>query len=107
MITIAHDSQLNGVTLEEVLDALGVKKNLTDTEKTKVCIIEDINKLTQLINTMYSRKPGRLSESEFDELYDFSVEKLHLIQSDFKKQADWVRYQHGLSGQAPIQGVDF
>jgi len=107
MITISHDSQLDGVTLEEVLDTLGVKKNLTDVERMKVCIIEDINKMLVKINSMLKMSESGLKSKDFDFLYDRSIKDLETLQEVVANDLMYINYQHGLSGQERLQGADF
>lgn len=107
MITISHDSQLDGVTLEEVLDTLGVKKNLTDVERMKVCIIEDINKMLVKINSILKMSESGLKSKDFDFLYDRSIEDLETLQEVVANDLMYLNYQHGLSGQERLQGADF
>ena len=110
---ITHDTKLDGVTLEEVMDTLGVKKHLTLEEKQKASIIEDINKNSRDIDEIkFGKGASRpIPAKTFDQLYDESIKTLVAIERGVKEHLSYVRYQAGLSGQidpkSPIQGHDF
>lgn len=108
---ISHDTKLDGVTLEEVMDQLGVKKQLTLQEKQKVSIIEDINDINHEIAKLKGRRMGKMPASIFDQLYDSPIKSLLELQRLHREAVSYERYQAGLSGQidprGPIQGEDF
>lgn len=109
---ITHNTKLDGVTLEEVMDALGVKKQLSLEEKQKASIIEDINKNSRDIDEIRFKGVSRpIPTKTFDQLYDKSIKTLVAIERGVREHLTYVRYQAGLSGQidpkSPIQGHDF
>lgn len=108
---ISHDTKLDGVKLEELMDVLGVKKQLTLEERQKVSIIEDIVSLNEEIAKIKRVKLSKLSTATFDQLYGLSLKGLLELQRFHREAASYERYQAGLSGQidprGPIQGAEF
>jgi len=81
-----------GITIEDCMDALGVKKQLSDSEKERVCIIKDINSLASKLSKAKGGKGPYLSPAEFDHLYDLSIEQLGSIESTLSQQYELTVY---------------
>jgi hypothetical protein len=102
---IAHNHELDKVTLEDVMNALGVKCSLNLEERQKCSLIEDINNASKALAGYETNKVRNIPTTVFDTLYDMPVKELSLIYKGLNEKISYKRYQAGLNGQ--VQGHDF
>lgn len=93
MLIITKDHTLDDISLEDTMDALGVKKTLNAESRDAIEYIRKISELGYAI-LHHKGKPRRMSPREFDMLYDWDLPTLKSKVEDFSFILQHLKSQH-------------
>jgi len=91
-IIIGTNFKKDGITLEEVMEALGVRKELSPESRQKIPVIRDLNEMNKILLGHAGKKVDDISSKDFDTLYDMSISKLADIEHSASKRIAEHRY---------------